>query len=317
MPEVLPVSIVIPTRNRAASLRRTLESLAVQSSQPAQIVLVDGSSDRDTVSACVERPVRGLASALNWVPAAVLGAAAQRNQGIALCRHDVIGFFDDDILLEAECMARLFRTLTADSSLGGVSAMIVNQNYSPPGMASRLVFRVLAGRRMASYAGCLLGPAVNLLPEDRADLPETVPVEWLNTTCTLYRREALPDPPFPGFFTGYSMMEDVTLSVCVARNWKIANVRTARIYHDSQPGDHKSDPVSRASMELTNRHYVMIHVLGRSRFRDYAKLTLWEFFQLGVCAIRARGGREFWLLLRGKCRAIAGLARPPSKDAGS
>ena len=112
--------------------------------------------------------------------------------------------------------------------------MIVNQKYHPPGVISRAVFTLLNGHRALNFAGRVLGPAVNLLPEDRDDLPEVVPVEWLNTTCTLYRREVLPSPPFDAVFRGYSMMEDLTLSLRVGKGWRLANARTARIFHDSQ-----------------------------------------------------------------------------------
>ena len=146
----------------------------------------------------------------------------------------------------------------------------------------------------------MLGPAVNLLPEDRDDLPEVVPVQWLNTTCTLYRREALPEPMFPSNFIGYSLMEDLTLSLTVGRHWKLANARTARIYHDSQRGEHKEDVVAMSTMELVNRHYVMTKVMGKRDFGDYAKLAVWELFQLASCAIDNRGGIAFWRELRGK-----------------
>lgn len=298
--ELIPLSVVIPTRNRAAVLRRTLESLAAQSSQPARIVLVDASDDRATRYLCVEQPVPGLASVVVWHAGQILGAASQRNQGVRECQHTVIGFFDDDIVFQPDCVARLWRALQSDVGLGGVNAMIVNQRYQPPGRASRLMFRLMSGRTDTSYAGCVLGPAVNLLPEDCEGLPEVVPVEWLNTTCTLYRREALPQPPFPIHFTGYSMMEDLTLSLTVGKRWRLANARTARIFHDSQPGSYKSDPAILAEMELVNRHYVMTEVMGKCGIGDYARLTLWELFQLVSCAIDNRGGIGLWRELRGK-----------------
>src|SRR5207249_600049 len=114
-------------------------------------------------------------------------------------------------IFQPECVISLWKALQSDSRLGGVNAMIVNQQYHSPGFVSRTVFRVLHGRAERTYAGRVIGPAVNLLPEDRDDLPEVVPTEWLNTGCTLYRREALPEPPFDLLFTGYSMMEDLTL----------------------------------------------------------------------------------------------------------
>lgn len=305
--DLVPFSVVIPTRNRAAVLRRTLESLAAQSCQPAQIILVDASEDEATRCLCVEQPVRGLNAEVVWRAARARGAASQRNQGVQECRHAVIGFFDDDILLEPDCVARLWRTLQSDAGLGGVNAMITNQRYQPPGRASRLMFCLMAGRREASYAGLVLGPAVNLLPEDRDDLPEAVPVEWLNTTCTLYRREALPEPPFSADFTGYSLMEDLALSLTVGRRWKLANARAARIYHDSQPGEHKNDVAALSRMELLNRHHVMTEILKRRRVRDYAKLTLWELCQLSICALQKQGGVGFRQDLRGKLLGLSDI----------
>ena len=261
---------------------------------------MDASEDQATRCLCVERPVPGLSAEIIWLQAQTRGAASQRNQGVRTCQHDVIGFFDDDILFELDCIARLWRALQSDPGLGGVNAMITNQRYQSPGRVSRAMFRLMAGRGEASYAGRVLGPAVNLLPEDRDDLPEVVPVQWLNTTCTLYRREALPDPPFPSHFRGYSMMEDLALSLTAARHWKLANARTARIYHDSQSGKYKGDVTALSRMELVNRHYVMTEVMERRRVQDYAKLALWEAYQLASCSLRDRIGFGFWQELRGK-----------------
>jgi glycosyltransferase involved in cell wall biosynthesis len=301
--ELLPVAVVIPTRDRAAALRRTLESLAYQSAQPAELSIVDASADGSTRALCVEEVIPSLQSAVSWCSADSVGAASQRNQGIRSCSQPVIGFMDDDIIFEPECFRLLWRALHSDDRIGGVNAMIINQRYRSPGWISQFVFRLLDDRIESSYAGSVLGPAVNLLPDDREDLPEVVPVEWLNTTCTLYRREALPDPPFPDYFKGYSLMEDVTLSLMVGRRWKLANARTARIYHDSQPGSHKLDPKVIAEMQLVNRHYVMTKVLGRSRVPDYLKLLLFELFSL-ASVVRVPAGRMvFGPTVRGKARA--------------
>jgi len=298
--ELVPVTVVIPTRDRAAALRRSLESLARQSVQPAEVWIVDASANGMTRSLCEEESISRLRSTLTWCRADSTGAASQRNQGVRSCSQPVVGFMDDDILFEPECFARLWTALHSDGRIGGVNAMIINQRYQAPGWISRLVFSLM-DHCSESYAGRVLGPAVNLLPEDRDDLPEVVPVEWLNTTCTLYRREALPDPPFLEYFQGYSLMEDLTLSLTVGRCWKLANARTARIYHDSQPGTHKFDPKRVAEMQLINRHFVMTRVLGRSRFSDYLKLLLFESFSL-VSTLPA-GRRVFGPNLCGKAKA--------------
>jgi glycosyltransferase involved in cell wall biosynthesis len=309
MTEHLRISCIIPTRNRPDPLGRTLASLAVQDAPPAEVILIDASADDASrkVASDFALAFASRGCAIRWEPAKIAGAAPQRNQGVMLATQPVIAFFDDDIMMEENCLASLHKALMSDTRMGGVNAMITNQRYHPPGRVSRLMFGLMRGRAQTSYAGCLLGPAINLLPEDRDDLPEIVPVEWLNTTCTLYRRAALPCPPFPEFFSGYSLMEDVALSVRVARDWKLANVRTARIFHDSQPGAHKDNVAAVSKMELVNRHYVMTRVLERRRVLDYARLALWESFQLSVCAMQKRCGPDLWQMLRGKLLGLGDI----------
>src|SRR5205807_923556 len=110
----------------------------------------------------------------------------------------------------------------------------------------------------------------------------------------------LGSPVFPPHFEGYSMMEDVSLSLVVGRHWRLANVRTARIFHDSQVGSYKANIAEVSRMELLNRHYVMTEILRRRRWTDYGKLIVWECFQLAVGAVNYRLGRKFWGTLAGK-----------------
>lgn len=305
--KALPASAVVPTRNRADAVERTLDSLLKQNRLPAELIVVDGSESDETKAALEKFSVRtaGVCE-VKHMRAETLGAAVQRNQGVAAATQPVIWFFDDDILFEPECVSRLWSALHSADEVGGANAMITNQCYQSPGRASRLMFRLMSGRG-SSFAGRVLGPAVNLLPEDRADLPEVVAVDWLNTTCTMYRREALPEPPFPAHFTGYSLMEDVTLSVIVGREWNLVNARTARIYHDSQPGSHKSDPVELSAMELINRQYVMTKILGRNGPLDYIRLFLWEAFQLVAALTQSDSRSNFISILRGKGMAVIHL----------
>jgi glycosyltransferase involved in cell wall biosynthesis len=311
MTKFLPISCVMPTRDRPECFRRTLEYLALQDSTPTELILVDASRDNASRKVANDFAARFAARGctIRWEAAVIAGAAPQRNQGVMLATQPVIAFFDDDIVFDKNCMASLFEILMSDTRVGGVNAMITNIRYVPPGWVSRCMFRLMNGRAQRSYAGCVLGPAVNVAPEDRDDLPKIVPVEWLHTACTLYRREALPDPPFPHFFQGYSFMEDVALSVLVARSWKLVNARAVRIFHDGQPGDYKNSPLALARMELVNRHFVMADILGKRRVSDYARLALWEVFQLLVCAIQKRFSREFWLRLRGKWLGLLIIVR--------
>jgi GT2 family glycosyltransferase len=287
-------------------LAKTLKSLAEQSAVPQEVIVVDAS--RCSFSETSEAGPAGQSfDRFVCVKADQVGAAAQRNQGVLRSAMPLIAFCDDDIDFHPDCLGKLWHALEADPGLGGVSAMITNQRYQPPGTVSRLLFTLLHGRSEKSFAGRVIGPAVNLLPEDREDLPDLVPVEWLNLGCTIYRREALPSPPFDSVFSGYSMMEDLTLSLRVGKKWRLANARTARIFHDSQPGTHKSDVSETAAMELVNRRYVMTKVLGRTGLLNHLQLIMWESFQLAVCAARAQSRPIFRAMWRGKWRAVRNL----------
>ena len=297
--KTIGVSVIVPTAGRPEALAAVLRSLASDAVQPTEVVVVDAGQN-DFVDS-----VPNAKWELRRIQAGTRGAAIQRNEGVAAATQDVVWFIDDDAILEPGCTESLWEALQSSAQIGGVSAMIANQSYHAPGFVSRSVFCLLHGRDEKSFAGRVIGPAVNLLPEDNDALPEVVAVEWLNTTCTMYRREALPTPAFDNFFTDYSLMEDLALSLRVAkRGWKLANVRSARIYHDSQSGSIKADVVGMAAMELVNRHYVMTQVMRQRRFLDYLRLFVWEMFQLSVCALRSTSRDGFLKTCKGKWRGI-------------
>ena len=304
MSQLLPISALLPTRDRFNSLSIMLKSLAQQSVQPLEIIIVDTSKDDLTQALCAEK-IPGLDAQLIYQLGKIPGAASQRNQAIESASQPYIWLIEDDITFEPNCLARLWQALQDDRQLGGVNAMITNQKYLPPGKISRYLFWFLNGSRQNSYAGKCLGGAVNILPEDSPHLPAVVSVEWLNSGCTLYRRQALPSPLFPPIFTGYSLMEDLTLSLTVGKQWKLANARTARIFHDSQPGEYKSNLGNLAKMDLVNRHYVMTQVLKQKSWQDYLKLGVFQIFNLLGYVVSSRNWQAMPQMVGGKIKAIA------------
>lgn len=90
------ISVVIPTYQRCASVRRTLEALtrqAIAASEYEVIVAIDGSDDgtKEMIEG-FQAPYR--LSAV-WQPNQ--GRAAARNAGIRLARGDLVVFLDDDM----------------------------------------------------------------------------------------------------------------------------------------------------------------------------------------------------------------------------
>jgi GT2 family glycosyltransferase len=309
---LVEATAIIPTADRAQSLQATLESIALQDIQPAQIIVVDASGNNATKKICGSK-IPGLNSLIIYKRANQKGAASQRNQAMDENVNSVIFFFDDDILMEPGCIAGLWNCLQSDPAIGGVNAMVTNQQYHTPGKLTRFMYRVMSGKNLSSYAGKCIGPAWNLLPEDNHTLPAYNEVEWLNTTCTVYRKDALPDPLFSAHFKGYSLMEDLALSLQVAKKWKLYNARVAKIYHDSQPGAHKNSIIAISKMELVNRHYIMAKILNRSTLKDYLKLFLFEVFGITVVLTSIRGWKNLIPVISGKFMAVGTILLKKSK----
>jgi glycosyltransferase involved in cell wall biosynthesis len=94
------VSVVIPTRDAAGTIRRAIDSVLAQTRPPFEVIIVDDCSRDDTV-----RRVEAIASPLIRIIRldAAQGAAGARNAGIAAAAGELVAFLDaDDAWLPAK-----------------------------------------------------------------------------------------------------------------------------------------------------------------------------------------------------------------------
>lgn len=275
---IIEVSLIIPTYNRSDILFRTIKSIAEQEYQPNEILVIDASLPFVSAKETWRNNLPHLRSEIVHVPANNKGAAIQRNQGIALAKYNIIGFADDDIILEPGCFETLYNGLKHNAKCGGINATISNQFFHPLGIISKIAYKLMGINISQPLAGKCIGPVITFLPNGPSKSSQLVEVDWLNTTCTFYRREAFPNPVFDQHFTGYSLMEDLALSLKVGKNWTLLNSPTSVIYHDSQPGEEKSNLLVIAEMDLVNRYYIMKFILNRISFKYMLQLFLQQIF---------------------------------------
>lgn len=93
------LSIIIPTFNRASTLRRTVQALLCQDSgaQDCEIIVVDDGSSDNTFQ--VVSDLTGMSPIeVRYLHQENRGAGAARNHGLREARGDIILFVDDDIV---------------------------------------------------------------------------------------------------------------------------------------------------------------------------------------------------------------------------
>ena len=119
----MKISIVICTRNRAASLTQCLQSLLAMQWTGAyerEIVIVDnGSTDetRATIEGFAAQLPSGLAEALRYVYEPRAGLSRARNAGIRQSTGEVVAFTDDDVLVSPDWCNEMHREFAADQRL--------------------------------------------------------------------------------------------------------------------------------------------------------------------------------------------------------
>jgi GT2 family glycosyltransferase len=120
----VPVTVVIPTFNRAADLERGLGHLARQTVGALRVVVVDNSSADRT-----PEMIRDLKPAwegrLRYIRREPNGPSSARNTGLAATTTPYVLFLDSDIDLPPDWVARALSHLTQDPGLGAVGGYIL------------------------------------------------------------------------------------------------------------------------------------------------------------------------------------------------
>ena len=112
---MIQISVVIPTRNRFDSVRRTIASIAAQTLQPREIIIVDASDDPAYLEAIKrEFPDRNL----RCMVSDDRSVCTQRNKGIQSVVSDWVFLCDDDIEIPPIHFEVLSQYLTTNPECG-------------------------------------------------------------------------------------------------------------------------------------------------------------------------------------------------------
>lgn len=109
----MKISVIIPTRNRAAWVSESIRSVLAQTRRADEILVVDDGSTDDTISR-----LSVFGDSIRIFRQSNRGAAAARNQGLALAQHPWVAFLDSDDLWEASKLSRQCEVLNRQPEIG-------------------------------------------------------------------------------------------------------------------------------------------------------------------------------------------------------
>jgi glycosyltransferase involved in cell wall biosynthesis len=198
-------SVVIPTRNRDASLRNLLNKIIEQTSQPDEIIIVDSSEISQSSYEIINKSIK-------YLHTTEKSAARQRNIGIISVKQDiqVLFFLDDDTNPNSTYFEDMLGTLISLQAVG-VSGLAINtekiERIKPRGI---LGFIKKISFLDSNIDGKLLISGVGI-PVRKRNVG-IIEVDWL-IGCSCWDFGKIKDLKFEEDFMGYSLGEDVIFSV--------------------------------------------------------------------------------------------------------
>lgn len=138
----IEISIVIPTFNRANSLKETLESLFVQTcpANKYEIIVCDDENSSDNTEEIVKELMSKTQHNLKYikVKSEIKGPATARNAGIKNSLGKIIGFTDDDCIVSEKWIETAIKCFEKNKEICGVYGTVTtvgnckNKKYTIP-----------------------------------------------------------------------------------------------------------------------------------------------------------------------------------------
>lgn len=225
-------SLIVCTYMRSEPLLNLLHSVQNQVLYPDEIVIVDGSVNRETEIAVKNNEFRNLKYFL--VSDEHRGLTKQRNFGISKVANDseIVCFLDDDTVLESDYFAETIKTFQTNSDVSGVGGVAINEYkwklQEENVLYNKNKFYLFEGyyykEGLRNVMRNYLGLASNLGPGKMPDYShgrtcgfpmtgKTYEVDLLIGMSMSFRKSVFDKINFSRFFEGYGLYEDADFSL--------------------------------------------------------------------------------------------------------
>ena len=243
-------SLIICTYMRPKPLLQLLQSVQEQSHYPDEILIIDGSINKETQQILTHNSFQNLNYFL--VSKEQRGLTKQRNYGIDRVGKDieVVCFLDDDTVLENDYFEQLLNTYKVYPDALGVGGYIYNEtkwqfvglDYMPKinefyfdGWKRKDGSRFILRKKLGLDSDCppgfsslfSHGRSIGFLPPT----DKTYEVEQLMGGVSSFRKNTFESFRFSTYFQGYGLYEDADFTLRVAKTGKLYLNTAAHLNH--------------------------------------------------------------------------------------
>ncbi|MDY0987429.1 glycosyltransferase [Flavobacterium sp. CFBP9031] len=286
-------SLIICTYMRPEPLVKLLNSVNIQSKYPDEILIIDGSLDKETKKALDKNNFKNLKYFL--VSDRDRGLTRQRNFGISKVASDseIVCFLDDDIVLETDYFENLLNTYNLFPSALGAAGYIINNNaawslnleneplqynhFYYDGWKRKYSQRYVLRKKMGLLDDCPPG----FMPESGnakalSFFPPTnkiYPTESFSGGVSSFRKEILDKIKFSEYFEGYGLYEDTDFTFRLSKLGNIYVNTSAKLYHYHDEAG-RPNKFEYGKMVLRNGWYVWRVAFPKPRFKSRIEWNL-------------------------------------------
>jgi len=258
------LTVAVCTYHRSLPLEQFLNSLELQDRLPEVLLIVDASPNDLTESMLKSHPWQLHEIIYLRVGHSLQGLTRQRNIALDWCTTDLIAFFDDDIMLEPDCLKELEANIHNSDDIVGVGSRIINEDSKPGLMWDILNWMgAIPDLTPGKYHRSGLIAPLRLLGSHQGG----VNVDRLQGGCTIWRTSIARRVRFSEFFHGYAQSEDLEFSRRIAQYGRLVVSGKAQVrhLHDIQG---RPDQIVLGRMGIVNRHYIHRTTLSDRRWQD-------------------------------------------------
>lgn len=245
-------SLIICTYQRAEALNRLLASVAIQTTYPDEILIIDGSKDLETQQSIASQTIKSLK--YFKVEEKNRGLTRQRNFGIEKLnsQSEIVCFLDDDVVLEPDYFKAVLEAFSSDSHIVGVGGVAINENLWKPSSRKHSTDKVYVfegferNESQRFYLRNKLGLQSQELPGIMPNFShgrtygypltgKNYEVDLLIGMSMNFRRKVIDAEKFSLYFDGYGLYEDADYCLRALKYGKNVMCTAALLEHHHDP----------------------------------------------------------------------------------